>query len=237
MTFGNPIRKSPMKCPRSVWNVVPNASITRNSRKEKGKPCYVEMLQPIGIAVGIFIPHLGSRKSRLFSSVLYFTFWKQVSKRFQTNEINKLSDMNHMNEIKWNEEWGNEKKDEVFFSKSWLFLAQHCLKPWTTISLSAPQADDTLKRWSGLAMSFFILKQWKKHCLIREVGCGFPEQEIVWQQRIQDTCRWPSTVKRCKSHLFSPQLRVSETIWVSPWGTVIWRSRGQSKIFLNVGSA
>ena len=23
-----------------------------------------------------------------------------------------------MNEIKWNEEWGNEKKDEVFFLKS-----------------------------------------------------------------------------------------------------------------------
>ena len=119
-----------------------------------------------------------------------------------------------MNEIKWNEEWGNEKRDEVFFSKSWLFLAQPCLKPWTTISLSAPQADDTLKRWSGLAMSFFILKQWKKHFLIREVGCGFPEQEIVWQQRFQDTCRWSGTVKRCKSHLFSPQLRVSETIWV-----------------------
>ena len=128
MTFGNPIRKSPMKCPRSVWNVVPNASITPNSRKEKGKPCYVEMLQPIGIAVGIFIPHLGSRKNCLFSSVLHLLKAK-VSKRFQTNEINKLSDMNHMNEIKWNEEWGNEKKDEVFSQNHgyfWLSIASSC---------------------------------------------------------------------------------------------------------------
>ena len=91
----NPIRKSPMKCPRSVWNVVPDASSTRNRRKEKSKPCYVERLWPIGIAVGIFIPHLGSRKNCLFSSVLH-PLKAKVSKLFKTNEINKLSDN------KWN---------------------------------------------------------------------------------------------------------------------------------------
>ena len=150
MTFGNPIRKSPTKCPRSVWNVAPlNASSTRNSRKEKSKPCYVERLWPIGIAVGIFIPHLGSRKNCLFSSVLHLLKAK-VSKLFKTNEINKLSDMNHMNEIKWNEEWGNEKKDEAFSQNHgyfWLSIASSwCQRPLPQ-TMNDDQPLSATSRW------------------------------------------------------------------------------------------
>lgn len=118
------------------------------------------------------------KKPSLFFCTVLHLLKAKVSKLFQTNEINKLSDMNHMNEIKWNEEWGNEKKDEVFFSKSWLFLAQHSLKlmPKAFASnherRSASQRHKQMTHWSIEADSPWVSLYWNS------------ERNIFWLEKL-----------------------------------------------------